>query len=395
MLSARFALIARVLAVAQWLAIPGRAEDNAFPLLLNSADTAILATRTVDSQAYIRKVDTLAVLTHLKSGLFFSPELSLQSELSYEPLRTPLRMPHKQHVFADEGLYLEQLYGKAEFEDVIAYGGKFDLPVSLAADSAPGIYGGDYATDYQLREMLGAGGAIRLGSPTVGYHSVGIASFFSDTSWLDAAAFTQPNFGSVDTARTGRLHLGYGGEANTGTPNSHLVTLDGNATVLDLSSLTYHLAWTQLHRGQGDAQDQVDLVAAVRYTGDLGGGFALHPLVEVSRIFHDGGSPVSSGSTVPASQRADYMTTGLELTWSGWSLSGVRAQRNLIEPKNGTGLDGRSSFEAMMTGALGYAFECGISTSVAWKHDRSLAPSSSLNATSDSLGFLVNYHQDF
>jgi hypothetical protein len=388
-------LICCTIALTQLLSMSGHAEDSTFPMLINSADTAMMATRTVDSQAFINKVDTLAVLTHLKSGLFFSPVFSLQSELTYEPVRSALRMPHKQHVLSDEGLYLEQLYGKAEFDDVMVYSGKFDLPVSLAANIAPGIYGSDYATNYQLREMLGFGGAYRLGSPSVGYHSIGVASYVRDTTWLDASAFTQPNFGSIDTARTGRLHNSNGGNANNGSPDSLLVTLDGDATALDVSSMTYHLAWALLRRGIDDSQNQVDLVAAVSYTGDLGAGFALRPLIEISRIFHNGGSPLNSGTSIPASQRADYLTTGLELTWHGWSLSGVKAESSLTEPQTGTGLDGRSSYGSMVTGSFGYAFECGISTSIGWKHDRSLAPASSLNATTDSLGMLVNYHQDF
>ncbi|HXP97864.1 MAG TPA: hypothetical protein VN809_14210 [Telmatospirillum sp.] len=370
----------------------GRTADDDFPLLLNSADTAILSTRTVASQAAIRKVDSLAALAHVKSGLFFSPEFSLQSELTFEPLRTALRMPHAQHVFSDEGLYLEQLYGKAELDGVLGYGGKLDLPVSLAATVAPGIFGGDYATDYQLREMLAFGGALRFGAPTVGYHSFGVAGFSRDTTWLNAAAFTQPNYGSIDTARTGRLHQSDGGTANTGTPQSPLLTLDGD---LGLPSTTYHLAWARLRHGLGSTKDQTDLVIAVRHSSDLGEGIALRPLVEVGRILHNDGSPLSNGALVPASQRADYVTAGLELTWSGWSLSGVRAQRRLIEPQNGTGLDGRSSFESMVTTALGYAFECGLSTAIALKHDHSLVPGGTQNAASDSVGLLVNYHQDF
>ncbi|MDR3440898.1 hypothetical protein [Telmatospirillum sp.] len=337
----------------------------------------------------------MSFLEHLKSGLFFSPAFSLQSQVTYEPLRVPLRQPHKKHVMSDEGLYLEQLYGKAEFEGLMAYGGKFDLPVSLVADTAPGIFGGDYATDYQLREMLGAGGVLHLTPREWGSHSFGIVGFAADTSLLDAAAFTQPNFGSTDTARTGRLHQGNGGEANTGAPQSKLLTLDGDGTALALPTLTYHLAWASLRHGVGETKNQIDLVGAVQYTGDLGAGVAIHPLLEASRIYNDGGSPVSSGSSIPASQRADYLTTGVELTWRSWSISAVHAQRFFIEPKNGSGLDGRSSFEHMTTEAIGYAFDWGVSTAIAWKHDHSLAPDSTLNVTTDSIGLLINYHQDF
>jgi hypothetical protein len=396
-LPANVFFVAAALIIPLLAPVPGRADDDDddFPMLVNSLDTAILATHAVGSQSYISKNDTLSALSHLKSGLFFSPEFSLQSEVTYEPLRSPLRMPHKQHYFSDEGLYLEQLYGKAELEDLMAYGGKFDLPVSLAANVAPGIFGGDYANDYQLRELLGAGGALRFESTALGRHNFGIAGFARDTSWLDAAAFTQPNFGSIDTARTGRLHQGDGGTANTGSPQSLLLTLDGDGAAFGTRSTTYHLAWARLRHGVDSTQNQIDMVASVRHVSDLGEGFSLRPLIEVSRILHDGGTPLNGGTAVPASQRADYLTTGLELAWFGWSLSGVRAQRDLFEPQNGTGVDGRSSFQRMLTGALGYAFECGLSTSVAWKHDHSLDPTGGLNATTDSLGVLVNYHQDF
>jgi hypothetical protein len=371
------------------------ADDTDFPVVLGSSDTGILSTHAVGSQVPSRKVDTSNLLEHLKTGLFLSPSLSLQSELTYEPLRTAYRLPHKQHVFSDEGLYLEQLYGKMEYGYLLAYGGKFDVPVSLAADAAPGVFGGDYATDYQLREMLGFGSSARLSNPTVGSHTLGIVAFFADTSWLDAAAFTQPNFGSVDTARTGRLHLGNGGEANTGSPESFMASLDGDAAGLDVPQLTYHLTYTDLRHGLAVTTDQVDLVAAVQYSADLGEGFGLRPLVEAARLYHSGGSPVNASTLVPASQRADYLTTGIELLCNGWSFSVARAQRNFIEPTNGTGLDGRSTFERMLTGSIGYAFDSGLSVALAYKHDHSLAPLSELNGDTDSVGILVNYHLDF
>ena len=372
-----------------------RADDTDYPLVLGSSDTGILSTHAVGSQVPTRKVDTMNLLEHVKTGLFFSPFLSLQSELTYEPVRIAYRLPHKQHVFADEGLYLEQLYGKVEYGYLLGYGGKFDVPVSLVADVAPGVFGGDYATDYQLREMLGFGSAARLEDPTVGIHTLGFAAFCADTSWLDASAFSQPNFGSVDTARTGRLHLGDGGEANTGRPQSYLVTLDGDAAGLDVPQLTYHLSYTGLRHGRVVVKDQADLVAALQYVADLGEGLGLRPLVEAARLYHSGGSPVNSSTLVPASQRADYLTAGIELLWKGWSLSAVRAQRNLIEPTNGSGLNGRSTFERMVTGSIGYAFDSGLSVALAYKHDHSLAPFSELNGDTDSVGVLVNYHQDF
>jgi len=375
---------------------PAAADDDTdFPMLIGSSDTALLGTKAVDSQSFARKVNTVAVLERLKGGLFFTPEYSIQAQATYEPLRVALREPHKDHMASDEGLYLEQLYAKAEIGILMLYGGKFDVPISIAADTGPGIFGGDYATDYQLREMMGLGGVLRIETDGWGTYDLGAAGIFADTTWLDAAAFTQPNYGSIDTARTGRLHYGNGGEANTGNLQSPVMTLNGDGTALDLPTLTYHLVWAQLHHGVNDAKDQTDLVATLQYSGDLGDGIQVRPLVEGARLFHDGGSPVSSNSAVPAAQRGDYLTTGIEVSWEGWSISGVRAQRMLIEPNNGTGLNGRSSFEHFLTGSIGYAFDFGLSASIAWKHDHSLAPDSLLNVNTDSLGVLFNYHQDF
>lgn len=389
--------LAVLLALAAPALTPGRAaaDDDSFPALVGTVDTGLYTTRTIGSQAFIRKVDTVALLGHLRAGLFLSPELSIQSQVTYEPLRTPLRMPHKKHVFADEGLYMEQLYAKVELDDLMVYAGKLDLPLSLAADIGPGLFGADYATDYQLREMMGFGGAVHISPANWGHHRLGFARFFADNSWLDAAAFTQPNFGSIDTARTGRLHLGNGGAANTGSPQSPMVTLDGDASPLGMPALTYHLAWASLRHGVDDTRDQTDLVGALHYEGDLGAGFVLRPLIEVARIQHAGGSPVSGGALLPAAQRADYLSSGVELGWNNWSVSVVRAQRMLIEPVNGSGLDGRSSFERLLTGTVGYAFDWGLSVAAGWKHDHSLAPGTTLNADTDSVGLLVNYHQDF
>lgn len=368
--------------------------DPDFPLFVGTSDAVFEQLHVAASDAAARKTQTSLLVERLRGGAFVSPGLSLQGELTFAPMRASLRQPTKDHVFSDQGLYLQQLYLKAEDDNAMGYVGKFDPQISWMADNAPGVFGADFASDYQVREMLGTGAALRGGGDQIGHHTLGMAIFQADNTPLGTAAFTSPHFGDNDTARAGRLHYGDGGVGNTRYPRSGLIRLDGDAAWLDAPSLNYHLAYALLYRGVGQSANQQDFVAGLDHTLQLHDDLYLQSQIEAAHILDNGGSPASGQNGPSASQRADYLSVGATLWWGGWNLSAVRTSRDQVQPVNG-GVIGRNSYDQLWTTSLGYSWAWGLWTNVGWKHEHGYDGLIGAPASTQTVGVQVGYHQDF
>lgn len=366
-----------------------------FPIFVGTSDTVLEQLHVASSDVYQRKTQTTLMVERLRGGLFFSPGLSLQSELTFAPLRGALRQPHKDHFLSDQGLYLQQLYLKAEDDNLIGYLGKFDPQISWAADNAPGVFGADYVSDYQVHEMLGAGGAIRWQDSANGRHVLAGSMFQADNTPLGQSAFTSPRFGQNDTGRAGRLHYGDGGIANTRYPRSGVIRLDGDLSAGDMPNLNYHLAYAQLHRGVGQSANQQNFIVGLDHTLQIDDELFLQSQVEYAHILDNGGSPVSGQAGQSASQKADYLTTGATLWWNNWNISAVHTVRDLKHPDDGSGNVGRNSYDQLWTTSLGYSWQWGLWAAVGWKHEHGYDGLLGAPASTQTVGFQLGYHQDF
>ncbi|MPY69730.1 MAG: hypothetical protein GEU92_06565, partial [Alphaproteobacteria bacterium] len=80
------------------------------------------------------------------------PGLSIFAHGVYEPMRGPA--PGRSRAFKDHGLFLEDMYVRYETGPVAFRAGKMNPGFGIAWDRAPGIYGDEFAGDYELTERI-------------------------------------------------------------------------------------------------------------------------------------------------------------------------------------------------------------------------------------------------
>lgn len=154
------------------------------------------------------------------------------------------KTPHKSNFFDNEGGYIESLNVNYAANDVGIKIGKFVPEFGKAWEYGRGIWGEEFAEDYELSERLGVGVSYAFESKDFGRYSVGVSSFFADTSFLS---------GSVVTHR-GRLHKDDGGASNTQSLSSYSMFVEGQ-DAFGIDGVYYQLAY----RNQAPAK--VDLGA--------------------------------------------------------------------------------------------------------------------------------------
>lgn len=125
--------------------------------------------------------------TEVALDVRFNSIFSLHTDLVLEPVDDPLSGPRaigEDIFFEDHGLFFETLHLQADFEHFSLYGGKINPSFGTAWDVTPGIYGVDFAEDYEITERIGFGGSYTLNAEDAGEHTLNVATFFADTSGL-------------------------------------------------------------------------------------------------------------------------------------------------------------------------------------------------------------------
>lgn len=271
----------------------------------------------------------------LRVGLL--PGLSLNAGLTLEPVLDPL--PFEDRFFGDVGLYLDTLNLEAEIGDLTFVAGKFGPGFGRAWDNTPGIYGTDFAEDYELSEQIGFGAAYSVATPAAGTHTLGANIFFADTTVFSDSIFT----------RRGRLSTADGGAGNTGRLDNFSVTLDG-AEFPSLPGFSYHLGYRHLSAGLGDLGSENGFVAGVAQEAKLASGLLLAFTGEVAHFDNFGGTLDS----------ATYFTPGLALGGEHWhgELSGTVRRINFDV--------GGGQTDLLAQASVGYTFDNGIDLSAGY-----------------------------
>ncbi len=222
--------------------------------------------------------------------------------------------------FRNEGAYVEQLYGTARFDPVEIYAGKIHPHFGIAWDATPGLYGTDFAEDYELVEKLGFGISVAL--PLPGRHRLAFEAFFADISFLSTSVFTRPMAGDPNATRLGRARYGDGGVSNTGRPDNFAVSLEGGR-IPDLPGFSYALGWSYQRGSEaGGELDEMGWVAGMIWEIPLNRRMTITPLVEVAGFRNFQGTD----------QRALYATVGAELRLPlGWAVAAFGTLKDLSE----------------------------------------------------------------
>lgn len=251
---------------------------------------------------------------------------SLNLQLVFEPVTDATG----DRVFEDEGLYAEELFFSHDFGGGDLILGKFNPAFGVAWDAAPGIFGADFAEDYQLTEQVGAAVLIPF---AIGESEnfLSVALFHADRTILSD---------SLGRSR-GRTSLGDGGVGNTQGPESIAVAMSG-----ELGDTTWNIGVQRLAGGAGDTHDQTGAVVGVTHTYDWGTPVAL--LAEMAYFNDFGGTGAS----------ARYGTVGLAAPIGPVTVSGVYSNRDV----SGARTDHLATLSAEMElapnlyGSLGYRY---------------------------------------
>jgi hypothetical protein len=248
------------------------------------------------------------------------PGLTFLAHGVLEPLRDPRQ--HENRFFRSQGIYLQDLY--LNYEAALArdgpsalkfrvWGGKFSPKFGTAWDAAPGIYGTDFAEDYEFKGRLGFGGGLILDHAALGMHSLSASTFVLDRSVLAGAAIT----------KRGRPVLADGGPSNTQGLQSFHVMLEGKKLPA-LEGLSYHVSY--IHQGVRGGPSERGIALTLAYEGELG-GYTIKPLIEYVHFFNADGV---SGQT------RNYLTTGVSVARNGWEFTFSHTFRHTHTPMAGT-----------------------------------------------------------
>ncbi len=283
------------------------------------------------------------------TGLSFAADLSrgfsIQSDVVFEPVIDPVN----DWILEDHGLYAETLFAAYTGQSFSVFGGKFAPSFGLAWDLAPGLYGGEFSGDLEIKEQIGFGADVNLGGTVQGLkgqHVLAANVFFADTTILSNSLFQD----------RGRVSVDDGGLTNTESLQSFSITLDGS-DMPTLDGIGYHIGVRRLEGGGTDTEDETGVVGALSKNTTLDSGYDLEGVVEVGQLFNADG----------ADQSRTYFALGARTGKGPWSLSFDYSGRvtQVNEP-----MEESISDHAAST-SIGYAHDSGASVEIGYNfiHD--------------------------
>lgn len=337
MIKAMYLAAAGLVVVSAGSAQSAEQEGAIYPYVEGALELTLGNDRVLGSDDPGNEINDLYPEAALALRFGLTPNLAVNLGLTLEPVLDPL--PFEDRAFGDLGLYVDTLNVEATAGGFTVVAGKFGPGFGRAWDNTPGVYGTDFAEDYELAEQIGFGGSYAFETAAAGTHAIGANVFFADTTILSDSIFT----------RRGRLSTAAGGAGNTGRLDNFSVTLDGG-DFPSIPGFSYHLGYRHLSAGLGDLGSENGFVAGVAKETELSSGLVLGLTGEIAHLSNAGGSLDS----------ATYFTPGLSLAFENWhgELSGTVRRINF----DGGGGD----TDHLVQVSAGYTFDNGIGLSAGY-----------------------------
>ncbi len=320
------------------LAAPVPAQQS-FPDFSGEIAIEIQDDWTYDSEDRSKLNNNLYPTIEPSATLQFTPEWSAFGHAVIESIGDPAKF-EKRH-FEDIGLYVQELFVEYSGARLGAKAGKLDAGFGIGWDKAAGLYGTDFAEDYETSERIGLFGRWRLADGENGSHSAWGGTFFKDTTILSESALR----GRGDTRRED------GGIGNTESFDNFIFAINGEKVPL-LGETGYHFSVMRQAAGVGATADETSIAAAVFTDVDIGNGIVFTPLLEGVRISNAGGTETED---------KEYLVLSGQLAWKGWNLALAHTWRTT--QRNNAADDNDTHFQV----SAGYAFDFGLSIDVGWK----------------------------
>ena len=339
--SGRLATAAACALLVAFSAPAGAQEADAPPLIEGTVLFELQNDYAFDSDDPAAEINDLFTTIEAALALNINEFISIQSLFVVEPVLDPA--PFDDRFFEDHGGYFEELYLQFAFGNFRIFGGKFDASFGTAWDKAPGIYGVDFAEDYELVERVGGGIAVSGQHMTFGDVTVTANVFFADTSVLSESIFTN----------RGRVRVTDGGASNTESLESVSLTLDGE-NVASIPDFTYHLGYRHQAAGAGDAGDEDGFVAGFTKGFMMADGNKLETIVEGVYLDQADGGP----------DDLYYLTAGAAYLFGPWNVSGSYTLRETDV------VGGPDVTDHLAQLTAGYEFQSGVTLDAGYRYAR-------------------------
>ncbi|MEH6405207.1 MAG: hypothetical protein V7750_17670 [Sneathiella sp.] len=338
------------------LSVPVAASaETSYPTISGELSVELENDWTHESDDEEGEITDLYPTVTLGTKVGFTNELSVNLEATLEPVEDA----NDDRAFEDLGAYVNILTVNYDANLFSVYAGKFTPNFGIAWDAAPGLFGTDINEDYELAEMLGAGGALNFAA--AGAHTVSGSLFFQDTTFLSDSL--GDSRGPVDESD--------GGPANTEDLSSFALALDGEFSALE--GFRYHVGFSSLEEGDDGDKNQNGYVVGAEYSFNLTEEITATPLVEYAFIDNAGG--IDDDET-------QYITAAFALNYGGWDAAATYQHRDTE-----TAGDDFNDYVAALT--VGYTFENGIGIS------GGLREADEEGVESSTAGVLLSYAIEF
>lgn len=298
-----------------------------------------------------QEINDLFTEARLNMFAMFARQLYVESGFLFAPVGEP---PPGNNTFENHGLRVATL-GLTWDREWFWVGGGKGLPNSgIAADLAPGIWGGDVVYDFfKVKGRLGFAGNVNLGSEQTGHHALYASAFTADNSFLSRPYLS-------DGEPSSRAD---GGPSNTGRLNSFVFTVDGTGIPV-IGGLRYHVsgmkqAVDRVNGSDGEPlpEDQIDdeyrLAVGLEWSAiEVGDEGAITPLAEYGQLWNARG----------LKDRTERFITGSILLTTGvWNAAVAGTSWTIDSPED----DELVNYLFQVSG--GYSFASGISLDVGYR----------------------------
>ncbi|HYC65731.1 MAG TPA: hypothetical protein VEC14_13450 [Reyranellaceae bacterium] len=285
--------------------------------------------------------------------------------------------------FVDQSLYIQRLFGVINLAPFHLYGGKIHPRFGIGWFHTPGLYGTDFAEEYELNERLGFGLRIDLRGE-FGSHRLTVEAFQADTSFLNGNAFAgSVQLGDPGVKRQGRRSLADGGVSNTGTFESFAVALSSRRWP-GLEGLGTEVGFFKQRASPFDLRDEHAWTASAFWRLPLGGDLSIEPMAEFASVSGQAGTD----------RNVDYLTLAANLRIGEvWAVALHTSQKYV---RDFALADFRTDWLAGFAVAcdLGEAFKelpflAGVTAVAGYRYDRRAG------VERNTLGFLLKYEKAF
>tara|TARA_R110001592_G_scaffold32162_1_gene112740 strand:+ start:8557 stop:9645 length:1089 start_codon:yes stop_codon:yes gene_type:complete len=265
--------------------------------------------------------------------------------------------------FDNEGIFIEEIKVNYENGPLSVFAGKFNPGFGAAWDFR-GIWGEDFAEDYEITEKIGVGANYTFGNDTIGEHTVTANTFFADTTFLSGSLITNRN----------TLNKNDGGVSNTEDFSSFVVSLQGE-DLAGVENLYYKLGYR--NQDEGDVSAGGDRETG--YAVTLGHNFAVNDHVGMDALVEY----VDIDNFEAGTDDKQYLTTSLITTIDNqWNVTASYTARNTDSPSG-------DSDDHLFQLSGGYDFGQGTTAELGWRN------SEEAGVDTDIVGALIRHTFEF